>query len=799
MKILKVTLIVLAAIIGAVLLAGMIIVPSLRRSGLPELNGEKAIAGLTADVRVIRDERGVPHIYASNEHDLYFMTGYITAQERLWQMDMVRHATQGRLSELFKKDMTETDHFLRALGMSEKSQLVLEKEDPAILEALEAYTDGVNRWIEETGKKLPPEFRVLGYQPEPWTLTDITNIIGFIGWDLASSNLSDEINNYRLGRKLGPEKASELIADWKHVDEVVFPGFELDEKLLEDALTAIGSLKEMEELGIVSLSGSNNWAVTGGMSETGKPILSNDMHLVLIVPGFGKEVHQVIPDRIEVTGVLFPGEPFIIAGHNERIAWGMTNLSVDDIDLFVETVDSTGNNYLYNGEWLPFRTRGETIRITADSSQTRTILYTHHGPVISGMRGIDDEVLTMCWTGFDYSDEIRGVYLLNRAGSWDEFRTALSHFRSISQNFAYADVEGNIGLQTGGGIPVRKGTGLLPRRGDTDEYEWNGYVPFELLPTSYNPDNGFVSSANQRTVTGNYPFYISGEFSMPYRILRIREMAAEKEILGIDDFKRMITDNHSAYAAMMTPVILKAAETISDPGADVKAAIEELEEWDYAMDGSLVAPTLFEFIRIELARHIMSDELGELYGSPNGRQHDFYIYRMVNEGPDEWVDNTTTEAVETMDEIIALSIASAVDTLTARYGEFGERWQWSNIHTLTLEHPMGGVKILDRLLGLNSETYGVGGSYHTVEPYSFRENFRANHGASERHIFNTADWDKSLTVIPTGTSGIPGSPFYLSQTETYVNNGFYSEPFTEQAVEAAKKYEMIFRPAGEGE
>lgn len=799
MKILKVSLTVIAAIIAAVLLAGLIVVPSLRRSGLPELNGEKTVAGLTADVKVIRDERGVPHIYATNDHDLYFMTGYITAQERLWQMDMVRHATQGRLSELFKRDMTETDYFLRALGMSEKSRLVLEKEDPVILATLEAYTEGVNAWINETGRKLPPEFRVLGYKPEPWTLIDITNIIGFIGWDLASSNLSDEINNYRLGRKLGPEKASELIADWNLVDEVVFPGFELDQETVQAALNAAGSLKEMEELGIVSLSGSNNWAVSGSRSETGKPILSNDMHLGLNVPGFWMQMHQVIPGRLNVTGVLFPGEPFIVAGHNDRIAWGLTNLSVDDIDLFVETVDSTGSNYLYNGEWLPFKTSEEILKITDDSSQTRTISYTHHGPVISGMRGIDDEVLTMCWSGLDYSDEIKAVYLLNWAETWDDFRTALSHFRSISQNFAYADVDGNIGIQTGGGIPVRKGTGLLPRRGDTDEYEWKGYVPFELLPSSFNPENGFVSSANQRTVTGDYPFYISGEFSMPYRIMRIREMAAEKEILGIDDFKRMITDNHSAYAAMMIPVILKAAETISDPGAGVKAAIDELKGWDYAMEGSLISPTLFEFIRIELARNIMSDELGELYGSPHGRQHDFYIYRMLKEGPDEWVDNITTAEVETMDDIIALSITSAVDTLTARYGEFGERWRWGNIHTLTLEHPMGGVKILDRLLGLNSKTYGVGGSYHTVEPYAFRENFRAYHGASERHIFNTADWDKSLTVIPTGTSGIPGSPFYLSQTDTYVNNGFYSEPFTEQAVEAAKKYEMIFRPAGDGQ
>jgi len=669
MKILKITLVTIAVLLAVVLLAGVIAVPALRKSGLPELNGEKSLSALTAEVKVIRDERGVSHIYASNEHDLYFMTGYITAQERLWQMDMVRHATQGRLSELFKRDMFETDIFLRALGMQEKSRMVLEKEDPEILATLQAYADGVNAWITGCGKKLPPEFRVLGYEPEPWTMVDITNIIGFIGWDLASSNLSNEISNYKLGMKLGAEKAAELIADWNLVDEVVFPDFRLDDKLTDKALKAVSSMEKLEELGIVTLSGSNNWAVSGSRSETGKPILSNDMHLGFNVPGFWLQVHQVIPGKLNVTGVLFPGEPFIIAGHNDRIAWGMTNLGVDDIDLFVETVDSTGNNYLYNGEWLPFRDVEHTLKMTDDSSQTRVLRYTHHGPVISGMQNIDDVVLSMCWSGYDYSDEIKAVYLLNRAGNWDEFRTALSHFKSISQNFAYADVDGNIGLNTGGGVPVRKGTGLLPRRGDTDEYEWKGYVPFELLPSSFNPEEGFISSANQRTVDSSYPFFISGEFSMPYRIMRIREMAGEKQVLGIEDFKRMITDNHSAYAKMLTPVILKGAEALSDPGETERKAIEELRVWNYAMDASLVAPTLFEFIRMEMAYQLLGDELDELYGAALGRQHDFYLYRLMKEGPDGWVDNVNTPEEESLETIIARSISAALDTLTARYGE----------------------------------------------------------------------------------------------------------------------------------
>lgn len=794
MKILKISLKILLLVIAVAAIGVIVVTSLLRKAGLPDLSGDEKIAGLVSEVRILRDGRGVPHIYASNTHDLYFVTGYVTAQDRLWQMDMVRHATQGRLSEMFKRDMTDTDLFLRALRIPEKSKLVLEKEDPVILEILQAYTDGVNTWIKERGKKLPAEFRLLGYQPEPWTMVDITNIIGFIGWDLASANLSSEINNYKRAKKLGFEKATELIPDWNIVDNVVYPDFNLGDNEVSEALKLISSVTKAEDMGAYNFSGSNNWAVSGARSETGKPILSNDMHMGLTVPGNWIQIHQIIPGELNVTGVVFPGEPFVIAGHNEKIAWGLTNLYVDDIDLFVEKTDSSGNNYLYNGAWLPFSSRDEVIKTGGDSAKMRTVRYSHHGPVISGMRGIDDAVLTMKWSGFDYSDEIKAVYLLNRAKNWDDFRTALSHFRSISQNFAYADIDGNIGMQAGGGIPVRKGSGVLPRRGDTTEYEWQGYVPYEEMPSSYNPAEGFVSSANNRTVTSGYPFYIGGNYDLPYRIMRIREMASEKEKLGIDDFKRMVTDNHSAYAAMLTPVIIKVADKITDPDETEKKAIDVLKKWDYSMNAGLVAPTLFEFIRMELARNIMSDEMSDLYGSPLGRQYDFYIYQVMKKGPDEWIDNVNTPEKENLDDIISLSVRSALDTLTARYGGYGDKWKWGKIHTMTFEHPMGGVKVLNLLLGLNSRTYGVGGSYHTVEPFAFNEAFRSYHGASERHIFNTANWDKSLTVIPTGTSGIPGSPFYLSQTKTYMNNEFYSDPFTEEAVQAAKKYEMILRP-----
>jgi len=242
-------------------------------------------------------------------------------------------------------------------------------------------------------------------------------------------------------------------------------------------------------------------------------------------------------------------------------------------------------------------------------------------------------------------------------------------------------------------------------------------------------------------------------------------------------------------------MILEAARGIDSPDEGLQKAIDLLEAWDYKMDASLAAPTIFEFTRAGLARNILSDELGDLYGGVLGKQHDHYLFRILHEGADGWVDNTVTAEAETLDDMMVLSLRNAVDTLTSRYGTDTDNWRWGEIHSITLEHPMGSVKMVERLLRLNSRKYSVGGSYHTVEPYSFGPDFSSDHGASERHIFNTADWDKSLTVIPTGTSGNPGSPFYLSQTEAYINNEFFAEPFTDAAVEAAKKFEMIFRPS----
>jgi len=789
MKTFKIILLSLAGLIVVAVIAAIILITGIKRGALPQYSGELKFSGLNSDVKVIRDERGMPHIYANDEHDLYFATGFIVAQERLWQMDLIRRATTGRLSEIFGEAYIKTDLFLRSLDMTTKSKTILSTQDSTVINCMKSYADGVNAYISAAGKKLPPEFRVLGYKPEPWKLEDIANIIGYMGWDLAGGNLVADVFNYRLFKKLGYEKAKTLIPDSRTVNSSVFPDFRLSDTILKNTTDYISSTDKLKALGIASFSGSNNWAVSGKKTVTGKPVLSNDMHLGLSSPGIWIQVHQVIPGKLNVTGVVVPGEPFIVAGHNEKIAWGMTNLMVDDIDLFAEKINPENKNqYNFNNEWKDIVVREEIIKVKGGREDTLSLSFTHRGPIVSGFRDIDDAVLSMKWSGYDQSDEITAVYKLNRASDWEEFRAALKTFRSVSQNFAYADVEGNIGLNTGGGIPLREGYGSVIRTGDTDEFDWKGYVSFENLPTSYNPINGSVSSANNKTVSNDYPWYISFRFYPPFRIERIRQMLNEKEKLGIDDFKRMITDQHSEYAALLTPLILKVKENKTEWSVTEKKAIELMADWDYEMKADLVAPAIFEYFRKSFSKNLFEDELGELFPQLPASLNDNYIYRILTTQPDEWVDNVNTPDKENLSKIIEKSFTDAVAKLAETYGDNPEEWTWGSIHKISLDHPMGKVKILDKIFSLNSPLYSIGGSNHTVCPYSYGDGFKVTDGASERHIFNTADWDESYTIIPTGTSGVPASEFYLSQTKAYLEGKFYKDAFTEDAVKASAKY-----------
>ncbi len=802
--------------IFSLLAPGFILKPEQKRQINSDYEGITKIPGLTDSVTVYRDERGMPHIYASSEHDLYLAVGYISAQERLWQMDLIRRTTAGRLSEIFGKSFLQVDIISRCLNMTEKSRLILQQEDPEILSCLEAYSEGVNQYISSC-KKLPCEFRILSYKPEPWCLEDIVNIIGLMGWSLGSRNLTAELFNYQLVRKVGAEKASALIPEWDIDSEIVYPDFELDDSLVSGVRSFILSFDRVNSLGVPSFSGSNNWAVSGKRSETGKPILSNDMHLPLNNPSIWIQMHQVVTGKLNVTGVVIPGEPFVVAGHNEKIAWGMTNLMVDDVDLYTEKINpGNPDQYFFNGEWKDMINKAEIIKIRGGKQDTVTIRYTHRGPLISGLLNLDhlspkvkwlgydylsglkdleDLSLSFRWSGFDISDEVKGIYLLDRAEGWDDFRSGLESFRSISQNFIYSDTEGNIGLNTGGGIPVRKGKGIRIRNGETDDYDWKEYVPFEQLPFSYNPAIGYLSSANNKTVDDDYPYFISQDFVVPYRIKRIREMLDEKELFGTEDFKRMVTDQHSVLAELLTPYLVKLNTRKDELSTLENSILTGLAEWNYNMDPTIIAPTVFEFFRICFRENLLADELGDLFEQLYYMTSEYYIYKIITDGEDEWVDNILTPEKEALDDIVMQSFKDGIGMLVKKYGKNTERWRWGRVHTIAFIHPLGSVKALGALYKLNSDEFPIGGSDHTVCPYfSFKPGFRASMGASVRNIYNTADWDDSYSVLPGGTSGVPKSEFYLSQIETYLDGKFYRDYFSSDAVKKSAKYKLVFKP-----
>lgn len=799
MKLLKKILFSLVLFLIVVAIGAYFFVNHLSTKAIPDYDQNVELLNLTDEVEVYRDSLAIPHIYAKNEADLFRTVGFVMAQDRMWQMDLLRRVTQGRLAEIFGADLINTDLFLRALRIPEKSQMMLADITPEQRAALVAYADGVNQYMEQYADKLPVEFSVLGYKPEPWKPEHSLNVTGYMAWDLAGSAYSAEITLFKLIEAIGMEKAEGLVPNIAERGAVVYPDFKIDPALLELKNSLMAEAKTVEDLGVQVFNGSNNWAVSGAKSTTGMPIMSNDMHLGLNAPGIWYQIHAVIEGKHNASGLAVPGQPFVVAGHNENIAWGMTNLYVDDIDLYLETINpEDSSQYFFMGEWKQMEVRNELIRIKGGDSVYRENKFTHRGPIVSGFKKMD-QALSMRWIGNDYSNEMRGVYMLNKASNWDEFKEAIRTFNSISQNFVYADAAGNIGLYAGGGVPIRKGKNYLIKPGETDEFDWSGRIPFEEMPQSYNPENGMVSSANNKTVGNDYPYYIGTYFSQDYRINRIREMLTAKEKLSVDDFKNMLKDQNSMMARKFVPDMLAELNT-AEEDETYKKAVDLLAKWDGTMDANEVAPLLFEKTYHNMFAALLKDDLGDdlfiEYYNNTALSRNFIDDFWKNKEA-KWCDDiTTADVVESFGDQVRKSFKETLSQLSAEIGTDINKWTWGSVHQVAFNHQMGGVAILDKVFGLNRGPYPIGGSFHTVSPYSysFDNKFTANHGSSHRHIFLPNAWDESLTIIPTGESGIPASEHYMDQTDGYLKNKYHPDPFSRRAVEKQTRYAAKFIP-----
>lgn len=799
MKILTRILLGLLVVLLAVAVVALFYGRRLARRALPDYNASVSLAGLGADVTVLRDSYAVPHIFAESDEDLYRATGYVMAQDRLWQMDLIRRATSGRLAEIFGEKLVDTDLFMRRLAIPAKSRRSLARTPAPMVRALEAFADGVNRCAAGLGKKLPLEFGLLGYGFEPWAPEHTLNLIGYVAWMGADTTGEDRFLD-AAARKLGQdsERFKELLPRTEMYRTHVHPDFRLGSggaaaSLLDSARPGLRAL------GLSVSAGSNNWAVSAARSETGRPLLANDMHLEYGLPGIWYQMHQSVAGGLDVTGVAVAGCPFVVAGHNARVAWGYTFVEQDALDLYRETVDAgRPEQYRFNGAWRPLDVRRETIRVKGGREVVRTIRSTSHGPIVSSeeefARG---EALSMRWVGLDDSNEALALYGMNRARDWAEFADSLRHFAAVSVNAIYADVDGNIGLYSCGGIPIRKkgdGLGILP--GDTDAYDWTGLVPFESLPHTFNPPEGVVFSANNKPAGDDYPYPI-GRYFARERAERIRELLAEKTGLGVDDFIRMQNEVASRRAESLTRIFAGLLDQAPDLTSLQRRALDLLKAWDARFEAGSPAPAIFETLYVELIREAAGDELGpdstEALMDTVGRPFLAWIF----EHPESpwWDDVRTEDKTEGFPDILRRSFAAAVARLEREAGADPSKWSWGRLHTLTLAHPLAQVRILDLAFRLNRGPFAIGGSFDTLpqQHYAMSGGFQVLMGPSQRHIYDLADWDRSLTVIPTGESGIPASPHYGDQTAMFLEGGYHPDYMGRDKIESAARYRMVLK------
>lgn len=782
------------------------------RRGLPVTRGELVVPGLREPVTVIRDRWGVPHIFARNRHDLYFAQGYVTAQDRLFQMDVSRRAAAGRLAEVFGEALVETDKFLRTFGLWRAAQAMEAALSPEAREVAEAYAAGVNAYIEEAIRSgnLPPEFRLAGYTPEPWRPVDTAGIAKLMAYDL-SDNWSAEVWYLQMAQKVGLEKVAELMPAYPETGPVV---------MRYSAGLPLGELLAAARP-VAEWTGSNNWVLSGRRTASGKPLLANDPHLGMGVPAIWYQTHLVVPGEVNVIGVTFPGVPGIVLGHNEHIAWGVTNLGPDTQDLYLEVPNPANpREFLYDGQWEPAQVIVEEIRVKGQAEPVRhEVLITRHGPIITPVAGSQQNrptaALALRWTAHDPSSELDAFLKINAARNWQEFREALRYFTTPTQNFVFAATDGTIAYRGNGRIPIRaKGNGLFPAPGWTSEYEWQGFIPWEELPEMVNPPEGFIATANAKVVDDRYPYFLTAAWAPPYRHARIEEVLRQAENWTVKEMQALQNDVANLQARTLWPVLERlltqglerapAPEPDGDGRAAEKAAALEaaalaaLRQWDQQDTPESVGATIWHTWYRHMMEATFLDEMGEdLYRRmPHGVLTFDRLILAAGEGKESgWFDDINTPEAEDAAAIAARSFRSAVAELAQTLGPKVEKWQWGRLHRLPFEHRLGAVPLLRPIFNVAGAP--VGGSGVTVNANAYGRTgpgFTVTLGPVWRQVVDLGDiagnsWD----VVAPGQSGHPLSPHYDDQFELWRQGKYHPQLFSEAVLSGGRR--LVLQPA----
>ena len=674
----------LLLVVVAILLAGYLIA----KSALPQIDGQIQVSGLKAPVSITRDLHGVPTIEASNFDDLYFTQGYVTAQDRLWQMDGMRRYAAGELSEILGADFIAHDREQRILGMRVAAQKTLEVATPESRAHFEAYARGVTAYIESHRDHLPLEFRLLHYQPKPWTSEDSALIGGQMIQDLTHYSYLSTMTREKILAQLGPELTADLYVNTSAHDHPPtvshsatgkpVSGDDDDDSGPEDSIAKnIQRLDEVSEPSL--LAGSNNWVVSGTHTVSGKPLLSNDMHLGHQMPNLWYEAH-LKSGPLDVVGVTLPGLPYVIVGHNQRIAWGFTNVGGTVEDVYIETSNDKGQFLTPNG-WKEPVHRRETIHVKGQPDESADVIVTRHGPIITSLLHGETRQVALRWTLYEGAHV--PFFAVNSAQNWQQFLNAFSQLDAPGQNAVYADVDGNIGYHTTGKFPIRTGDGNLPQDGSNNAHEWTGYIPFDKLPSVYNPPTGIIATANGRIAPDKYPYSISTGWEAPWRTDRIYQVLESGRKFSPSDMLALQTDINSSFDQFAAERFVYGVDHTQNVSARAKQAADIMRGWDGRMSANSAAPTLAVKARGELIKLLLESKLGsgsEIHYSWG--MQSVWLENVMRNRPKRWLpekfssyDDLFTAAVET-----AVSLPDAPQNLS--------EWKWGAVNAVEIQNPV---------------------------------------------------------------------------------------------------------------
>jgi penicillin amidase len=782
-----------------ILISSILAIYTVRQS-FPQESGTIALQGLQGEVKVERDRFGISHIYASNTHDLAMAQGFVHAQDRFWQMDFWRHIGSGRLAEMFGKSQLETDKYLRTMGWSRIAKVELEQLSEETSRNLQAYADGVNAYLQtHQGSTLSLEYAILkltnsNYQPEPWKPIHSLTWGKVMAYDLGR-NLEREIERTVLLQRLPLDKLESLFPAYptnlpvilpdyskKHTETLYSPSPDLVQAIaptlatLASPLTAISDLLGSTSDGV----GSNSWVISGKRTATGKPILANDPHLGVQMPSIWYEIglHCVSKTSscpYNVTGFAFPGVPGVVVGHNDRIAWGVTNLGADVMDLYVEKINPANpNQYEVNGKWVDMQLVAETIQVANDKSVVQNVRYTRHGSILSDVQPKLQKLtsktpvdvppkyaVALRWTALEPSQLIESVTELNLASNWQEFRTAARKFDVPPQNLVYADVDGNIGYQTPGKIPIRRqGDGRYPVPGWNDDYEWLGYINFEKLPESFNPELGYLVTANNPVVDADYPHLITKDWVYGYRAKSIEKAIANlTHPISITDIQNIQGNNHNLHAHKLISILL----AIPFQDKHLESALQVLKQWDYQLEKDAPGAAIFEVFWKHLLVDTFHDELPETYFPTGGDRYMMVVSNLVEQPNHSWWDDIKTKDRETRNDIFKRAFAKAITELENTFGKDPKSWNWGKLHQITFRNQTlgkSGIGAIEMLL--NRGSFPTSGNGETINANRWKANksYEVSDIPSMRTIFDLSNLNNSVTINSTGQSGHAYHPHY---------------------------------------